>query len=242
MNRTVVRRRRRRTVLAAGAAGCLLLIACNGGNGGAADAGAAENVDATADAEATDGPEAVVEQLRTAAQAGDWLTIYDLIYTRTRVDEETVRWRQSGVRARNDYHAAMREAFGDAAAPYLARDPNDALGRLAAALETATLETLSGRKAEVRGADAPGDAPPLVALVKVTGEWRIEPAFLNNGEPLTEPGFFQVQGRYRAQVKYPRDVAAAIRAGEFATADEAAARLQQLMTGPPPPLGSVTPD
>ena len=107
-------------------------------------------------------------------------------------------------------------------------------------MQDAEMEMINPVTARVTGTGS--DGTEHVVVLDRRGTWKIHVSTLNGGEPVTDVWYSVEQSRFGGRLKYTRDVTIQVRGGEFASAEEAQARLAELMSGRMPPLGSVTPD
>jgi hypothetical protein len=169
--------------------------------------------------------------------AGDRLDMLDLVYTELRVEKAVTIWWRSAMQARLDYAVALNDRFATDAGDV---EPTDlGMGDYVPAMCAAELEQLS--PVLVRATFTLPDGTDEQLILERRGTWKVNVSTLTGGAEVTDVWFFTEQFRYGAIVQYHRDVARQLQEGEFATADEARAHLEELLAGPPPRLGTVDP-
>ncbi|MDY7110063.1 MAG: hypothetical protein SYC29_15640 [Planctomycetota bacterium] len=176
--------------------------------------------------------------LKTLETGEDRLAMIDLVHTETETERMTTRYMRSIDKARMEYARAINEAFAADGEKIMADD----LGMRAfhEAMQSADVEQVS--PVRVRVTCTPENGEEQILILERWGTWQLHVSTLRNGEDVNAVWYSMQQGRFGGLLKYHRDVTEQIRAGAFDSAEEAQARLDELLAGRMPPLGSVPPD
>ena len=181
--------------------------------------------------------EELLAYLKTLKTGEDRLAMIDLVHAATTAEQMTKRFTRSIDRARMEYARAINETFAPEGEPLMPTDLG--MGAFHEALAAAVVEQVSPVLVRVKYTTADGQERAVV--LERWGTWKIHISTLRDGEEFSTVWYSMNQGRFAGLLKYHRDVIELIRAGEFASAKEAQARLDELLAGPMPPFGSVQP-
>jgi hypothetical protein len=182
--------------------------------------------------------EELLAWLKTLQTAEDRLAMIDLVRTDTEAERMTRRYMLSIEKARLEYARAINETFAADGREIMPVD----LGMRAfhEAMQDALIEPVS--PVRVRVTCTPADGEEQVLILERWGTWQLHVSTLRNGADVNTVWYSMQQARFGGILKYHRDVSEQIRAGAFASATEAQARLEELLAGRMPPIGSVSPD
>jgi hypothetical protein len=181
--------------------------------------------------------EELLAYLKTLKTGEDRLAMIDLVHTVTTTEQMTRRFTRSIDEARMEYAHAINETFAPEGEPLMPTDLG--MGAFHEALATAVVEQVSPVRVRVKYTT--GDGTERAVVLERWGTWKLHISTLRDGEEFSTVWYSMHQGEFAGLLKYHRDVTEQIRAGEFATAGEAQAKLDELLAGPMPPFGSVQP-
>jgi len=182
--------------------------------------------------------EELLAWLKTLKTGEDRLAMIDLVHTETTTEKMTKRYTRSIDKARLEYARAINEAFAPEGEEIVPADLG--MGAFHEAMQDAATEPVS--PVRVRVTCTPEGQEEQVIILERWGTWQIHVSTLRNGEDVNPVWYSMQQGRLGGLLKYHRDVTEQIRAGAFASAAEAQAKLDELLAGRMPPIGSVLPD
>jgi len=217
---------------------CIALAAA----GGCAESSAPAEGDAAPAATQPAGPvyrtaEELLAYLKTLKTGEDRLAMIDLVHAATTAEQMTRRFTRSIDRARMEYARAINETFAPEGEPLMPTDLG--MGAFHEALAAAIVEQVSPVRVRVKYTT--DDGTERAVVLERWGTWKLHISTLRDGEEFSTVWYSMHQGQFAGLLKYHREVTELIRAGEFATAEEAQARLDELLAGPMPPFGSVQP-
>jgi hypothetical protein len=200
------------------------------------DPSAAARGATTEDAAVYETPDALLDHIRSLPPTGDGrLALYALIEPRSVTDEMTVRFLRNVDAAVLRYTRAMNDVFGNGAEI----EPTDlGMPQWLEELKSAGTPRIDKRYAHIEYRSASGESKSLV-LVRAGGSWHVAAATLRGGVAPDDRWAAGEQGRWGAMIRHHRDMAAEVRAGAFATADEARAELQRRLQLPAPQMPNV---
>lgn len=200
--------------------------------------GAAPTASAPPAGPAYETAEELLAWLKTLRTGEDRLAMIDLVHTETTTEQMTKRYMRSTDRARLEYARAINEAFAADGEEIMPADLG--MGAFHQAMQNAAVEQIS--PVRVRITCTIEDGEDLVIILERWGTWQVHVSTLRNGEDVNPVWYSMNQDRLGGLLKYHRDVTEQIRAGDFASAEAAQARLDELLAGRMPPIGSVPPD